>query len=112
MIHMSKRPVILQIALLCMGFFYSFSILAQSTQLDSLEKVYLNQAFTPENELLILKELSRESRDPQKKLTYSLKLKTRVLELGSLAYLYDAIMQEGSAYRLKRWAERHDGETR
>lgn len=69
--------------------------------IDSLEQIYKDGKFTPKQELSILKELSRETQDPQKKLKFSQTLIERTQELNANEYLWDAYMQEGDAYRKK-----------
>ncbi|MDP5093896.1 MAG: adenylate/guanylate cyclase domain-containing protein [Polaribacter sp.] len=74
---------------------------AQVVNADSLEQKYLKNQFLVNKELSILRSLSRELKNPQKKLKYSLLLINKSKKLDSVYYLYDAFMQKGNAYRLK-----------
>lgn len=90
-------------AYLFLGFFCFFY--SQSQELkqrtDSIENVYLNKSFLQSSELELLRMLSRDIQDPQKKLAYSNELITKAKEQDSLNYLFDAFLQLGNAYRLK-----------
>ncbi|MGK0414053.1 MAG: adenylate cyclase [Polaribacter sp.] len=91
----------LQIAV---GFFFiSIQISAQEIRMDveNLENVYVNKKFKPNSELYILKQLSRDINDPQKKLKYSEILIEIATRKDSIQYLFDAYMQKGNALRLK-----------
>lgn len=88
------------LALLSLGFFHSYLLKGQVSRVDSLDFVYESGEYSQDQELSLLKELSRETQDPQKKLDYSQRLIKRINETDSIIYLYDALMQEGSAFRL------------
>ena len=89
------------IALLCMGFFYSHALQSQTTQIDSLVQIYESGSFKAKDELSILKEISRYAQDPQRKLKYTQQWKMRIINLDSMQYYYDVLIQEGNAYRLR-----------
>lgn len=91
----------LQIAL---GFFFisiNFQAQQKTTNLERLEKDYIEKKFNPTAELQILLQLSRDINDPQKKLSYSQKLIYNASKQDSIQYLFDAYMQKGNALRLK-----------
>lgn len=96
-----KPQFISFLALLSLGFICCGKLIGQTNALDSLEKVYNERSFEAQDELSILKRLSRDLLDPQKKLKFSQLLKDRLIELDSTQYLYDALMQEGGSYRLR-----------
>lgn len=101
---MKNSPTKLSKALvIAMGFFFSSFSYGQETlvNLDSLEKVYVSKKYKKKQELEILKRLSRDINDPQKKLKYSEKLIDIATKQDSTNFLYDAYMQKGNALRLK-----------
>lgn len=81
------------------GLFLFLGLSAQ--ELDSLSAIYNEKRYTAAQELTLLRELSREHTDPEKKLRYSVLLEERAMVLDSQYYLWDAYMQEGTAHRLK-----------
>lgn len=91
----------IKIALFLGFFYYNTSHLNAQINIDSLEQKYLKNQFPVHKELRILRSLSRELKNPQKKLKYSLLLINKSKKLDSVYYLYDAYMQKGNAHRLK-----------
>lgn len=89
------------IALLCLGFFCPHILIGQSTRIDSLVQVYESGTFKVKDELSILKEIARDAQDPQIKLKYTQQWKMRIINLDSMQYYYDVLIQEGNAYRLR-----------
>lgn len=87
-----------------MGFFcFQFLIFYGQNQkiIDSLEILYKSKAFKPQDELKILKALAEDENNPEKKLTFSLKLIETASKSDSLSYLFNGYLQKGMAFRLK-----------
>lgn len=72
-----------------------------TTEIDSIEQLYLSKSYAPNQELGLLSKLAGDSQDPQKKLHYSNALITKATQQDSVVYLFDAYLQQGNAFRLK-----------
>ncbi len=90
-------------AYVLIGFFFITSTVGfsqESTNIDSLEAVYKNKKLQTSQKLKVLRTLSRDHNNPQKKLEYSEQLILLAKAVDSTYYLYDAYMQKGNAYRI------------
>lgn len=69
-------------------------------EVDSLERVYEEGAFNPADSLLILKKLSYDHLEPNKKINFSEVLLEVALRQDSLTYAIDAYLEIGNVFRL------------
>jgi class 3 adenylate cyclase len=91
-------------ACLITGFFCLFYLntFSQNQKLsDSLEIVYNNKTFAPQDELDILRQLVGTGSNNDKKLFFCEKLIKKATELDSSKYIYIGYLQKGNTYRLK-----------
>ncbi len=83
-------------------FFYIFSsnIYSQNQNLvDSLESIYTTGNFDEPDRLKIIKELSKNHFDPEKRIIYSEELIKTARNTDSLNYMFNGYLQKGNAYR-------------
>jgi len=91
-------------AFLTLGFFFifCFGINSQNQRrLDSLESVYVSRKYDQRDKLEILKELAMNLTDSEKKLFFSEALIQNARAMDSMNYLFQGLMEKGSALRLK-----------
>lgn len=103
-LRMFAEELYLKKAYIIMGFFFMmvpFVYGQQIANIDSLEAVYSKKNLKTNEKLNILRTLSRDHNNPQKKLEYSDELITLATAVDSTYYLYDAYIQKGNALRLK-----------
>lgn len=86
------------LALFLTGFFYAKVSYGQA-RLDSLVAIWESKSYKASNKKTILKELARDSQNPQQKLKFSQLWQENLTDSDSLVFMYDAVMQEGNAYR-------------
>lgn len=86
-----------------MGFFICFlSIKAQSqADPDSLENVYVSGKYPPRDKLKVLKELSVNHPDADRKLHFSEELIRAADVVDSAEYVFQGLLEKGNALRLK-----------
>ena len=84
-------------------FLFGLSLLygQHQTPIDSLEAVLQSGNIEETERLNVLRTLSQDHQDPQKKLTYSMELIDAAEALDSTVALFDGFLQKGSALRLK-----------
>ncbi|TDD95279.1 adenylate/guanylate cyclase domain-containing protein [Flavobacterium cellulosilyticum] len=91
-------------AYILLGFFiFCYNgIYCQNQKLaDSIEIIYLKESYNQKDKLKILKQLSVNETDTDKKLTYSLELIQTAKTLDSVDYLFSGYLEKGNALRLK-----------
>lgn len=66
---------------------------------DSLENIYKNGLYPPENKLFILNKLVKNLADPKKAIVYSEELLSLAEEQDSLNYVFSALLNQGHSYR-------------
>jgi len=90
-------------ACLLAGFIFFFYLPSpgQNKKLaDSLERIYQSGTYTKEEKLSLLKDLSANQTDYEKKLTYSEELIAAAEALDSANYMIDGYLEKGNALRL------------
>lgn len=80
------------------GTLHGLPATCQNLDLDSLETAYLNQDFSANQELFILRKLANYAQDPQKKIEYAELLKEGAIRYDSLQYVHEALFQQANAY--------------
>lgn len=73
----------------------------EEPSIDSLESVYRNGSYAPEDKLPILKELAVNHPDTEKKLAFSQELIEIAEVVDSTDYLFQGLLERGNALRLK-----------
>lgn len=82
--------------------FSCLTCLSQSpSSIDSLETLYTEGTYAPQQKLLLLKELAINHPDAERALFYSEQLIEAAQAVDSIEYLFQGYLEQGNAYRLK-----------
>jgi adenylate cyclase len=82
--------------------FSCLTSLSQSpSSIDSLETLYTEGTYAPQQKLLLLKELAINHPDADRALFYSEQLIEAARAVDSIEYLFQGYLEQGNAYRLK-----------